>query len=481
MKTKTFHFFVVAAALIFGPALSGTPSSDEAIQKTLTDYRERVTRAAEELNRTHARIADEKSPLLEQIRAAEDRTIMAESETKRLDANHEDATEQRRKLLQDLDSIRKTIAYANTLSHDALKAVVDGFAPGEGQFAGAEVQALQKQLEDPTTSPSGNVAMDVADFLLARTEHALGGYRAAGSATLAETNQVLKGTFAFVGPEVYFQPSQGGGAGTVRPRDGAKYPTSYALPMWKMDDSAAFFAGKPGTIIADASGGKALRLKETSGTVWAHVKKGGIVAFAILLVGILSAVMITQKLRDLSRMAVDSPTTVAAFLALVANGSTSEAEKTAQTLRRTTRELFTVGLRNANQSKVILEEQLLAVLLEQRLYYERRLPLLAVIATAAPLMGLLGTVVGMVKTFALITVFGTGNAGKLSTGISEVLLATELGLVVAIPTLVAHGFLAHRIQKNLSLLERYALQFATAVEAAKTGLRAAPTKGSVAA
>jgi biopolymer transport protein ExbB len=215
--------------------------------------------------------------------------------------------------------------------------------------------------------------------------------------------------------------------------------------------------------------------------VWGHVKKGGIVAFAIVLVGIVSAVMVVQKLRDLSRMAVDSPTTVTAFLALVANGSTAEAERKVATLRQTTRELFTVGLRSADQSKVILEEQLQAVLLEQRQYYERRLPLLAVIATAAPLMGLLGTVVGMVKTFALITVFGTGNAGKLSTGISEVLVATELGLVVAIPTLVAHGFLAHRIQKNLSLLERYALQFGTAVEAAKTCLRAEPAKGSVAA
>ncbi len=97
----------------------------------------------------------------------------------------------------------------------------------------------------------------------------------------------------------------------------------------------------------------------------------------------------------------------------------------------------------------------------------RRLPLLAVIATAAPLMGLLGTVVGMVKTFTLITVFGTGNAAKLSTGISEVLVATELGLAVAIPSLVIHGFLAHRIHKNLTVLERHALEFLTAAEVAK--------------
>jgi biopolymer transport protein ExbB len=138
-----------------------------------------------------------------------------------------------------------------------------------------------------------------------------------------------------------------------------------------------------------------------------------------------------------------------------------------------------VGLQYADQPKIILEERLQAVLLEQRLHYERRLPLLAVIATAAPLMGLLGTVVGMVKTFALITVFGTGNAGKLSSGISEVLVATELGLAVAIPALVTHGFLAHRIQKNLSLLERYALQFTTAVETARVSPGGEPQRESV--
>jgi biopolymer transport protein ExbB/TolQ len=48
-----------------------------------------------------------------------------------------------------------------------------------------------------------------------------------------------------------------------------------------------------------------------------------------------------------------------------------------------------------------------------------------------------------------------------------VLVATELGLIVAIPTLIAHGFLANRIQKNLSVLERYALEFVTAAETAK--------------
>jgi biopolymer transport protein ExbB len=124
-------------------------------------------------------------------------------------------------------------------------------------------------------------------------------------------------------------------------------------------------------------------------------------------------------------------------------------------------------LRNLDQPRAILEERLESLLLANRMQLERRLPLLAVIATAAPLLGLRGTVVGMVRTFSLITVFGTGNASKLSSGISEVLVATELGLAVAIPTLVIHGFLASRAHKSLALQERHALEFMTAAEIAR--------------
>ncbi len=461
----------IAGVLVLLPILGvayGAPSFEESMQTAAAEYRERAVHAAEALNKTRARIADEKAPLLQQLRAAEDRLVAAESEITRLETLRENSTELRHKMLQELEAIRRTTTYAGTLAHDGLKATTDALAPGEDQWTANQLQALQKQLDDAAAAgASGRAAMDVADFLRARTEQALGGYRADGKVMIADTSQVLAGIFAFVGPETYFLPADGGPVGTVRPREGARYPISYPLANWKAKDAAALFSGRSGLILADASGGKALRLDETRGTFWQHVQKGGAVAMVIVIVGVLAAAMILQKVRDLARMGVDSPATVKAFLNTVASGNTAEAEMMVKTLKRTTRELFSVGLQSADQPKTILEERLQAVLLEQRLHYERRLPLLAVIAVASPLMGLLGTVVGMVKTFALITVFGTGNAGKLSSGISEVLVATELGLAVAIPTLVAHGFLAQRIHKNLSLLERYALQFTTAVGAAQ--------------
>src|SRR5262245_56118337 len=120
MKKLLLPFLALLPAL---SAQTAAPVSfDQAMKAAAADYRERVTRAAEELNRTRARIAAEKAPLLEQMRAAENRLIAAESETTRIETGREDFAEQRRKLLQELDAIRKTTAYAGTLAHDSLRA-----------------------------------------------------------------------------------------------------------------------------------------------------------------------------------------------------------------------------------------------------------------------------------------------------------------------------------------------------------------------
>jgi biopolymer transport protein ExbB len=466
MKIRLLAALLLCLGLAQG--LRADETFDDAMKRAAADYGERLQKAASELNATRTRIANEKAPLLHEMRAAEDRIVAAESEIDRLETNKNDSGEQRRKLLGDLDAVRKNTTYVSTLAHDGLSAYGESLAPGEGQVLADTLQALNEKLDNTAPATTGQSALDVAEFLLERTRRSLGGYTAPGSALFEGNNQVVKGTFAYVGPETFFQAEQGGAAGTVRPRAGSVYPVTYVVPGWKTEEATAFFQGRTGTIAADASGGKALRLKETKGTLLEHIQKGGLVAYVIIAVGVLSLVMIVQKTVDLARLAVDSPTAVRGCLAVVASGDRVKAEQAIARLKPTVRELFLAGIANCSGAKEVLEEHLQSVLLRQRLHFERRLSLLSVIATAAPLMGLLGTVVGMVKTFALITVFGTGNAGKLASGISEVLVATELGLIVAIPTLIAHGFLAHRIQRNLSLLERYALDFVTASEASKS-------------
>ena len=94
--------------------------------------------------------------------------------------------------------------------------------------------------------------------------------------------------------------------------------------------------------------------------------------------------------------------------------------------------MVVVAVEHFDGKRRLLEELLYEKLLSIRPKLERFLPFLAVTAATAPLMGLLGTIDGMIKTFKLITKFGTGDARTLSSGISEALVTTN-GLVVAIP------------------------------------------------
>ncbi|HYC72796.1 MAG TPA: MotA/TolQ/ExbB proton channel family protein [Opitutaceae bacterium] len=442
---------------------------DAALKKAAADYATRLRAAGEELNRTRERIGREKAPLLDELRAAEDRLMALEREVTRMSTGQEQAGGDKRRLLRELDEVRKSNAYISTLAHDGLKALADGLPPGEASVAGGRIEELQQRLESAAAGAGSTAATDAAEFMLERTERLLGGSLVAGRAMNADDNRVLDGTFAFVGPEVFFRPADGSTAGPVRLREGMRQPAFHPLPQWPAADAAAFFAGQKGAMLADPTGGKALRLEQTSGSWLEHIEKGGKVAFAIVAVGFLALLLIIEKFIDVTRLRSDPPEKAVALLRAVAAGQREQAERGLAGLGRNTRELFAEGLKHLDETRTVLEERLQSVLLAQRLRLERRLPLLAVIATAAPLMGLLGTVVGMVKTFSLITVFGTGNAAKLSSGISEVLVATELGLAVAIPALVVHGFLAHRVHKHVAVQERHALEFATAAEIARAG------------
>ena len=93
-------------------------------------------------------------------------------------------------------------------------------------------------------------------------------------------------------------------------------------------------------------------------------------------------------------------------------------------------------------------EILMEVALRLRRRLDRRLSLIAVLAAIAPLLGLLGTVLGMIETFDVIAMFGTGNARAMAGGISVALITTQTGLLVAIPGLLMSNRLG-RISSNL--------------------------------
>jgi biopolymer transport protein ExbB len=102
-----------------------------------------------------------------------------------------------------------------------------------------------------------------------------------------------------------------------------------------------------------------------------------------------------------------------------------------------------------------MEEAMKGVAANKQNDIERFLSTISIFASISPLLGLLGTVVGMIGTFNVISVFGTGNAKLLSGGISEALITTELGLIIAVPLLLFHSILSAKVNRIYNMFEEY--------------------------
>ncbi|MFP4164643.1 MAG: MotA/TolQ/ExbB proton channel family protein [Chitinispirillaceae bacterium] len=94
-----------------------------------------------------------------------------------------------------------------------------------------------------------------------------------------------------------------------------------------------------------------------------------------------------------------------------------------------------------------MEEKMEAVLLKELPSYSKFLNFIAVLASLMPMLGLLGTVTGMIATFEVIALQGTGDAQAMAGGIAEALITTQAGLVASVPIILGHTFVSNRLKK----------------------------------
>ncbi len=114
------------------------------------------------------------------------------------------------------------------------------------------------------------------------------------------------------------------------------------------------------------------------------------------------------------------------------------------------------GLQQYGNSRDLIKENMEERGKAEDLELKKYIGLLHTIASVSPLLGLLGTVSGMIKVFGTISVEGVGNPASLATGISEALITTAAGLTVAIPTFLGQRYLAARAERFMHMLEEYA-------------------------
>jgi len=129
--------------------------------------------------------------------------------------------------------------------------------------------------------------------------------------------------------------------------------------------------------------------------------------------------------------------------------------------------ILAAGLGNAFHGRDVMKESIQEAAAHVVHDLERYLNTLGTIAAVAPLLGLLGTVLGMIRVFAEIMTQGTGNASALAGGISEALITTAAGLTVAIPALVMHRYFVGRIDGIVVELEQETIKLVDALHSEK--------------
>jgi biopolymer transport protein ExbB len=130
--------------------------------------------------------------------------------------------------------------------------------------------------------------------------------------------------------------------------------------------------------------------------------------------------------------------------------------------------IIRVGLENRRREKEEIRESILDQGRQEARKLERGLTILETVAGIAPLMGLLGTVLGMIEVFRVISEQGLGQTQALSSGISEALITTVVGLSIAIPALVAYNYFTHKVEDIVLEIEKYSGQLLKKLDTYKT-------------
>lgn len=181
-------------------------------------------------------------------------------------------------------------------------------------------------------------------------------------------------------------------------------------------------------------------------------KKGGIVMYPLSLVAIIALLLFLERFIMLSYRGHLGRRFTKKMDALVTEKKYEEAADLCLKKETSLAMVLFAVLNKVNDTRENAERSLQEALLREQPKLERRMGLLAAMGTIAPLLGLLGTVTGIITLFTVITEVGTNDARVLAGGISEALVTTEMGLVIAIPVMILHGLLSEKIEKITSEL-----------------------------
>ena len=196
-------------------------------------------------------------------------------------------------------------------------------------------------------------------------------------------------------------------------------------------------------IALDPTRGEMLALLVQVPSIMERIQQGGLIGYIILGVGLIGLIIALERILTLT----------------ITGGKVRQQMKDKKPKNNPLGRVMHVYLKNPKVDTETLEFKLDEAILKELPSLQRGLSLLALLAAIAPLLGLLGTVTGIIETFQSITLFGTGDPRTMSSGISQALVTTVMGLVVAIPLLLLHSFISGKSNSVIQILDEKSKSF----------------------
>ena len=198
-------------------------------------------------------------------------------------------------------------------------------------------------------------------------------------------------------------------------------------------------------------------------------EKGGLLIIPLLLLLIAGAVIIVYKSMQLRRSRIISPAAVAELEQMVLSRKTADATAYCKQNSTPMTRVLLAGILNYEKSESELKETLEEAGRQEIPGIRFCLPALGTIASLAPLLGLLGTVIGMIEVFSTLSQQENVNSTMLAGGISQALVTTAIGMVIAMPTLAAYNYFVAKAQNLTIEMERLSLRMVSVLKRARSG------------
>lgn len=435
-------------------------------EKTTTSVRTLVTRAKQNARNTSGLIAKEQKKLSQEKNSLQKSIQKKQRTFETLKAAYEKLLKKEKQLQEELAARAHELKTIDGTIRTSAKQARDYFHESLTTPEFPERTTVLKQVLQPDTFPGFQGIKNL--FALYFDE-------------MTASGQILRRTGSFIGPEgksitgellrigtfTEAYRLQDGSLGFLRPgNQGDQLIAVQGKPGWSLANTMnAYFTGEKDEFPIDISNGASFtRLAQEQKSIWEWLSAGGLLVWPILLVGFIAMLLVIERFVTLSRIRGNSDRNMKKILQMVSHGQWKECGDFCRTQSQfPTCRIIGHTLEHLGSTREIIENAFQEGLLKELPTLERFLPTLHVLAAVAPLLGLLGTVTGMINTFQIITLYGTGDPRMMSGGISEALVTTQLGLAVAVPIMILHHILERRVDAIIGDMEEKGTGFAVAL------------------